>query len=185
MSEGAYEDQNKLVLLRRCGRLWQHTDTPLNLPPNASHLGWDGQSFVLFTPERIAGKSTLCMKKCVVQMSQNTKAVGGSYTDTHTHTHSQRLSCWQDEVVCCFKSGDNCQQPQISKMTSAVKLALQFWTQAYILAWTSRTQVEAKCTRMSGIRAHYAKQQNCAWSRKEKMGKSYSLIFFPQLKMAA
>lgn len=68
------------------------------------------------------------------QVWPRTEVVGGScrvmlrcsIPDTH------RSARWQAEVVCCFKSGDNCSPPHISTVASAVNLALHFLTQKYI-----------------------------------------------------
>lgn len=106
------------------------------MPPTSAEM----DSLLCCSPREDRRKKAHCGRKKLLFRCHRRRKLWADLTPTHTHTNDQGLRCWQDEVVCCFKSGDNCPQPQISKMTSAVKLALQFWTQACILAWTSRTE---------------------------------------------
>lgn len=135
-----------------------------------------GQSRTYFSIERMPMEKNLIVKqKYDTQVWLSMEAVGGSFLvmlgcsipDTH------RSGCWQAEVVCCFKSGDNCSLPRISKMTSTVNLALQFLTQECILysfGWETKWEPNVRESReLEHIMQNSKTLWRVLWVEKQKV----------------
>lgn len=118
---GACKNQNKLVLLRLHHGLWHQTaytsktqcksaSKKIRLSsksPEASHLSSDEQYCILFSLLGFGnGKKKTLWYSSLTEPGSCRRLL--SNTELLPTRHTQRSGCWQAEVVCCFKRGDNC-----------------------------------------------------------------------------